>query len=67
MFEILVPKIDGISAITITSPDLEKSLSFYQKLGFKELYRADVPFPWIQITDGALLIMLRKDSTHISL
>ena len=62
MFEIPTPKIDGISAITITSPDLEKSLTFYQMLGFKELFRADMPFPWIQITDGALLLMLRKDS-----
>jgi len=57
------PKIGNISAITITSPDLEKSLAFYQKLGFKELYRADMPFPWIQITDGALQLMLRKDNT----
>ncbi len=52
----------NISAITITTPDLETSLAFYQKIGFKELYRADMPFPWIQITDGALLIMLRKDN-----
>lgn len=63
MFALPTPKIDGISAITITSPDLETSLAFYQTLGFKELYRADMPFPWIQITDGALLMMLRKDST----
>lgn len=50
-----------ITALTITSPDLEKSLAYYQKLGFAELFQADWPFPWIQITDGALLIMLRKD------
>lgn len=63
MFTLPTPKIDGISAITITSPDLEASLLFYQTLGFKELYRADMPFPWIQISDGALLMMLRKDNT----
>ncbi len=63
MFDLPKPKLGTISAITITTPDLETSLSFYQKLGFKELYRADFPFPWIQITDGALLIMLRKDKT----
>ena len=52
-----------ISAITITSPDLEASFAFYQRLGFKEVMRSDVPFPLIQVSDGALLIMLRKDPT----
>lgn len=55
------PKLGDITAITITSDDLNNSLQFYQQLGFKELFRADFPFPWIQITDGALLIMIRKD------
>lgn len=63
MFDLPKPKLGNVSAITITTPDPEKSLGFYQTLGFKELYRADMPFPWIQITDGALLIMLRKDKT----
>ena len=55
------PILGEVAAITITTPDLEKSLSYYQKLGFKEVMRMEFPFPWIQITDGALLIMLRKD------
>ena len=55
------PILGEITAFTITSPDLEQSLAYYQRLGFKELYRADWPFPWIQITDGVLLIMLRAD------
>src|SRR5580692_823061 len=55
------PILGEISAFTITTPDLEMSLAFYKNLGFSELFRADWPFPWIQITDGALLIMLRKD------
>ncbi len=63
MPEIPIPKLAEVCAITITSPDLEMSLAFYEKLGFRELYRADWPFPWIQITDGALLIMLRKDNS----
>ena len=53
------PILGEISALTITAPNLEESLAYYQLLGFKELYRADWPFPWIQITDGTLLIMLR--------
>ena len=55
------PILGEITAFTITTPDLDKSLAYYQMLGFRELYRADWPFPWIQITDGVLLIMLRKD------
>ncbi|HEU4717591.1 MAG TPA: VOC family protein, partial [Bacteroidia bacterium] len=56
------PKLGTVTAVTITTPDLESSLAFYRRLGFSELFRADFPFPWIQITDGALLLMLRKDN-----
>jgi ribosomal-protein-alanine N-acetyltransferase len=55
------PILGEITALTITTPDLEKSLTFYKKLGFSEALRADWPFPWIQVSDGVLLIMLRKD------
>ena len=61
MFNFPKAKLGDVNAITITSTDLEKSLKYYQLLGFNELFRADFPFPWIQITDGALLIMLRQD------
>jgi predicted lactoylglutathione lyase len=54
------PQLGEISALTIASPDLETSLNFYKKLGFREVMRMDFPFPWIQITDDALLIMLRE-------
>src|SRR4030095_13102971 len=60
MLNIPTPLLGEISAITIATPDLEKSFEFYKKLGFREVMRMDFPFPWIQITDGALLIMLRK-------
>ncbi|HWB25862.1 MAG TPA: hypothetical protein VG738_10305 [Chitinophagaceae bacterium] len=56
------PLLGSITAITITSPALEKSLTWWQKLGFTEVMRSDFPFPWIQVSDGALLIMLRGDS-----
>lgn len=55
------PKLGNITALTITTPDLNVSVAYYQQLGFAEITRADWPFPWVQITDGALLIMLRKD------
>jgi catechol 2,3-dioxygenase-like lactoylglutathione lyase family enzyme len=57
-----------ISAFTINSSDLEASLNFYQKLGFKEVMRSDFPFPFIQVTDDAILIMLRKsDEPYMAL
>src|ERR1700741_3403011 len=61
MFNLPKPRLGDVTAITITTTDLEESLKFYQSLGFSEIWRNDFPFPWIQITDGALLIMLRKD------
>ena len=68
MFNLPSPKLGNVSAITITSPDLEKSLQYYQKLGFQEVQRMDVPFPWLQVSDGALLIMLiRRDDPYIAL
>ncbi len=55
------PILGKITALTIASPDLEASLAYYRQLGFSEVFRADWPFPWIQVSDGVLLIMLRKD------
>jgi catechol 2,3-dioxygenase-like lactoylglutathione lyase family enzyme len=57
-----IRRMANVAAITITSPDLAESLKFYQQLGFREVLRSPFPFTWIQITDGALLIMLRLDS-----
>src|ERR1700740_718746 len=61
MLNLPQPKLGNVTAITISTPDLEKSYEFYKKLGFTELFRSDFPFPLIQISDGALMMMLRKD------
>ena len=61
MLNLPTPLLGNVSAITIASPNLEQSLAYYQRLGFKEVMRFDFPFPWIQVSDGALLMMLRKD------
>jgi catechol 2,3-dioxygenase-like lactoylglutathione lyase family enzyme len=60
MLHIPTPLLGEISALTIATPDLDQSLNYYQRLGFSEVMRFDFPFPWIQVSDGALLIMLRK-------
>src|ERR1700755_2493095 len=62
-FTLPKPKLGDVTAITISTPELEPSLKYWQQLGFAEFQRADFPFPWIQVTDGALLIMLRQDAT----
>ncbi len=56
------PKLGDVTAITIASPDLDVSFQYYQTLGFTKVLESDFPFPFIQITDGALLIMIRKDN-----
>ncbi len=55
------PILGEISAITITTTNLDESEDYYKKLGFYEVGRSDWPFPWRQITDNVLLIMLRTD------
>lgn len=55
------PILGDITAFTIATPDLEQSLAYYNMLGYAEVMRAEWPFPWIQVSDGTVLIMLRKD------
>lgn len=56
------PFLGDVTAITMSTPDLDSSFEFYSRLGFRELLRSDFPIPFLQMTDGALLIMLRKDT-----
>ena len=63
MHALPTPILGEITALTINTPDLNASFEYYKKLGFSEVFRADWPFPWIQVTDGALLIMFRKENT----
>ena len=60
MFQFPKAKLGEVTAFTITTTDLEKSLNYYQRLGFSELFRTDFPFPLIQISDGGIMIMLRE-------
>jgi predicted lactoylglutathione lyase len=61
MLNLPKPKLGDVSDITITSPDLENSFNYYKRLGFSELFRGDFPFPFIQISDGVIMMMIRKD------
>jgi catechol 2,3-dioxygenase-like lactoylglutathione lyase family enzyme len=45
MFNFPRPKLGEVTAITISSPDLDQSYQFYQKLGFAKVLESDFPFP----------------------
>jgi catechol 2,3-dioxygenase-like lactoylglutathione lyase family enzyme len=47
--------------ITIGVSDLDSSLSFYQKLGFRLIDRNTQPNPWAQVSDDGILILLNQD------
>lgn len=50
-----------VGCIYITSTDLDSSEVQFGKLGFKKIASNSFPVPWIQLTDGNLLLMVRKD------
>ena len=66
MIDLPTPKLSDVTAITMSSSDLDRSLEYYQKLGFSKVAGHDFPFRWIQISDGALLIMLKLSNDTYS-
>jgi hypothetical protein len=56
-------KLGEVACVYITTPDLDSSVSLYEKLGFPKIASNVFPAPWAQVSDGSLLIMLRKDAT----
>ncbi|MEO6613502.1 MAG: VOC family protein [Chitinophagaceae bacterium] len=56
-------KLGEVACVYITSPDLDSSVAFYEKLDFKKTGSNTFPVPWAQVSDGSLLIMMRKDGS----
>src|SRR4051812_15104624 len=56
-------KLGDVACVYTTSSNLDSSLAFYDKLGFKKVNENTFPIPWAQTSDGSLLIMMRKDAT----
>ncbi len=56
-------KLGEVACVYLTSPDLDSSMAGYGKLGFQKVASNTFPVPWAQVSDGSLLIMIRKDST----
>ncbi len=56
-------KLGEVACVYITSPDLDSSVVVYEKLGFQKTASNTFPVPWAQVSDGSLMIMIRKDNT----
>ncbi len=54
------PMLGDVVVINMTTPDFEVSSAFYKRLGFSELMRSDFPFPVMFLSDGAVMILMRK-------
>jgi predicted lactoylglutathione lyase len=54
-------KLGDAASVYITTPNLDSSMALYSKLGFKKTGANEFPVPWVQVSDGSLLITMRKD------
>ena len=53
-------KLGGIVQIVMGGQNLDESLVFYQKLGFRKVKEGHEPNPWIQMTDDGILLLLNQ-------
>ncbi len=54
-------KLGNVACVYVTTSNLDSSVAFYEKLGFPKIASNTFPVPWAQVSDGSLLIMMRKD------
>src|SRR5215510_13010239 len=55
-------KLGEVACVYVTTPNLDSSAAFYEKIGFPKIASNVIPVPWAQSSDGSLLIMMRKDT-----
>jgi hypothetical protein len=55
-------KLGEVACVYVTTTDLDSSMTVYEKLGFQKIASNTFPVPWVQASDGSLLIMMRKDA-----
>lgn len=53
-----------VACVYVTSTNLDSSVALYEKIGFPKIATNIIPVPWAQVSDGSLLIMMRKDSAE---
>ncbi len=56
-------RLGDVACVYVTTTDLDSSAAVYEKLGFPTIASNTFPVPWKQVSDGSLLIMMRKDAT----
>ncbi|GAB2812467.1 hypothetical protein GCM10027043_10030 [Ferruginibacter profundus] len=56
-------RLGDVACVYVTTSNLDSSFAVYEKLGFAKTGANDFPTSWMQLSDGSLLIMLRKDAT----
>ena len=54
-------KLGDVACVYINTPNLDSSVAFYEKLDFAKSGANTFPIPWAQVSDGSLIIMMRKD------
>jgi len=54
-------KLGDVACVYVTSSNLDSSVAVYEQLGFSKNGANTFPVPWAQVSDGSLLIMMRKD------
>jgi catechol 2,3-dioxygenase-like lactoylglutathione lyase family enzyme len=54
-------KLGKVVQINVGVSDLEKSLAFYEQLGFQKMEDSMEPYPWARLTDGQNLVLLNQD------
>jgi hypothetical protein len=56
-------KLGEVASVYVTTANLDSSVAVYEKLGFQKIASNEYPVPWVQVSDGSLLITMRKDAT----
>lgn len=54
-------KLGDVACVYINTPNLDSSVAYYEKLGFPKTGSNTIPIPWAQVSDGSLIIMMRRD------
>lgn len=54
-------KLGEVACVYVTTTNLDSSVALYEKLGLSMIASNTYPVPWAQVSDGALLVMMRKD------
>jgi hypothetical protein len=59
-------KMGDMACVYFNTANPDSSISVYEKLGFTKTDAGEYPAPWAQVSDGSLVIMLRKDTASFA-